>query len=148
MIKLDFSWSTSGCKIIYSIIQENRNDPYFIYTEETLIGSIQKVEANWAQTSGDEILDDIIENMGMLIQEQTNIAELPDEIKALWPTEVVAVEVISDAAYLIIIGDEIDIAKFEIEFRNQITDWVDQQWQVKFQVTKRISEESFEVDVN
>ncbi|MFP3637220.1 hypothetical protein, partial [Bacillus sp. SIMBA_033] len=83
----------------------------------------------------------IIENMGMFIQEQANIAELSNEIKALWPKEVVAVEMISDAAYLIIIEDEIDLAKFEIEFRDQITDWVDQQWQLKFQVTKRISEE-------
>ncbi|AZA54573.1 hypothetical protein [Chryseobacterium sp. G0201] len=148
MIRLDFPWSTSNGRIIHTIIQEHRNGPYFIYVQDILIGSIQKVDGNWAQTSGDEILDDIIENMGMFIQEQANIAKLPDEIKALWPTEVVAVEVISDAAYLIIIGDEIDITKFEIEFRDQITDWVDQQWQVKFQVTKRISEESFEVDVN
>ncbi|MFP3596955.1 hypothetical protein [Chryseobacterium sp. SIMBA_029] len=148
MIRLDFPWSIANRKVIYTIIQEHQNGPYFIYVQDILIGNIQKVDGHWAQTSGDEILDDIIENMGMFIQEQANIAELSNEIKALWPKEVVAVEMISDAAYLIIIEDEIDLAKFEIEFRDQITDWVDQQWQLKFQVTKRISEESFEVDVN
>nr|WP_199156522.1 hypothetical protein [Pedobacter sp. ASV2] len=148
MIRLNFPWSTSNGRIIYTIIQEHRNGPYFIYVQDILIGSIEKVDGNWAQTSGEEILDNIIESMGMFIQEQANIGELPNEIKALWPKEVVAVEMISDEAYLIIIHDEIDIAKFEIEFRDQITDWVDQQGQVKFQLTKRISEESFEVDVN
>lgn len=58
------------------------------------------------------------------------------------------VETISEEEYLVIISDHIDIKKFEMEFRDGITDLVNQEWQVRFQVSKKISDESFEVDVN
>ncbi|PWS25926.1 hypothetical protein DHW03_19020 [Pedobacter yonginense] len=149
MINLDFPWKFSNGKIIiYTIIQQAKDSPYFFYAHDNLIGSVNKVNGDWVQISGRQALDSVIEGIGMFIEEHINLATLPNDIIQGWPNEVLEVDTISDEEYLIIIADNVDIIKFEIEFRDQIPELVNQEWQVKFQVAKKISDESFEVDVN
>lgn len=55
----------------YSILQIRKGAPYQFFSKDTLIGSIEKVDGKWQQTSGRQTLDGIVEGMGAFIEKNS-----------------------------------------------------------------------------
>ena len=51
----------------YNILQIKQGAPYQFFFKDTLIGSIEKLDGEWQQTSGRQTLNEIVEGMGNFI---------------------------------------------------------------------------------
>ena len=51
----------------YNILQIKQGAPYQFFSNDTLIGTIEKLDGKWQQTSGRQTLNEIVEGMGNFI---------------------------------------------------------------------------------
>lgn len=68
MVKLEYIYKKINENLKYTLFQYQRNESYFIYEEDTLIGSIIKFDGRWVQISGENLSELMILEMGSLIE--------------------------------------------------------------------------------
>ena len=70
MLKLIYKHNTHP-DYPYTIVQSKPGEAYFFFARNTLIGSIEKVAGEWAQVSGRQTLDEVVQGMGKFIEKNS-----------------------------------------------------------------------------
>lgn len=131
---------------VYQVIQFSTQDHWKVVVDGELVGSVKKLEGNWYST-GKFLLDDqLVNNIGALIDQQ-NFNGLPVAIKKHWADDVQETIAQGDDQYLVICRPGVNFHRFEKVFRNYVHELVKDSWEIRFRVYDAEMSNDFEVFV-
>lgn len=117
----------------YQVIQFRAGESWRISREGELLGSMEKLNGIWRGRGGSELADELIGNIGRLIDAQ-HFNRLPDEIKTHWPAQVQEVIPTGDVEYLVVAKPEVDFDKFVKIFTAYVPHLLKDEWPVLFKL--------------
>lgn len=117
----------------YQVIQFRAGESWRIARDGELLGSMEKLDGVWKGREGSELGDELIGNIGRLIDAQ-HFNRLPAEIKIHWPGQVQEVIPTGDVEYLVIAKPEVDFERFVKIFAAYIPHLLKDEWPVLFRL--------------
>jgi len=117
----------------YQVIQFRAGESWRIARDGELLGSVEKLNGVWRVREGSELAEELIGNIGRLIDAQ-HFNKLPNDIKIHWPAQVEEVIPSGDEEYLVITKPEIDFERFVKIFTAYIPHLLKDEWPVLFKL--------------
>jgi len=117
----------------YQVIQFRAGESWRIARNGESLGSMEKLDGVWRSRGGSELADELIGNIGRLIDAQ-HFNRLPADIKIHWPAQVQEVIPTGDVEYLVIAKPEVDFERFVKIFTAYIPHLLKDEWPVLFKL--------------
>lgn len=147
MIELTYFTEGSPEDGVYQVIQFNPGEPWQLVNEDEVIGTLDNEYGLWNLRSWAPVPDGLATGIGRLIEDQ-HFNKLPAMISRRWSEYVQQVVMISDAEYLVICLEGVDLQRFERIFSGSITELVKDEWKIRFRVYDALMNNDFQVEVN
>lgn len=147
MIELTYFSEEASEREVYQVIQFNPGEPWQLVNGDEVIGTVDNEHGLWNLRSWAPVPDGLVTGIGRLIENQ-HFNKLPAAIMQRWSDYVQQVVVVSDAEYLVIGLNGIDLELFEKLFSSSIAELVKDEWEIRFRVYDALMANDFDVFVN
>ncbi|NTE01317.1 hypothetical protein G6M26_01820 [Agrobacterium tumefaciens] len=139
-----FFMQTDAKIIVYQLIQFSPEDSWRVVLDGELMGSIDKLDGNWKQLSGEDFPEELLGSIIKLIAQQ-HFNQLPSALMSRWNNMIHEVILKSDQEYLVVCKPAISFKSFEGIFSKFVPGLLKDEWPVSFQVFNHDFSDDFTV---